>query len=480
MRARILVVDDDKVSCQLFTEVLEAEGHEIVNAYSGEEALERLRSEPYDLLLVDVRMPGITGLEVTRIMRHEQPQLPIIVMTAFGSIETAVEAIQEGAVDYVSKPMNLDELKRIVSRAVGQRELGAFSRSKLKELEDPEQQKTIIGRSAAMVEVFKRVARVASTKSTVLILGESGTGKEVIARSIHRHSDRAQRPFVAVDCGALTETLLESELFGHTRGAFTGAVSDKKGVFQLASAGTCFLDEIGDISANMQAKLLRVLQEGEVRPVGAKEWLKVDVRVLAATNKDLMDLVKRGVFREDLYYRLNVVTIQLPPLRERPEDIDALLEIFVRRYSELARKHITAISHDALERLKTYSWPGNIRQLENAIEQAVVLSTQPAITVEDLPREVRQGVAPSYSNAEDQVLVVSDMPSLDEIKKRYVVHVINRVRGNISRAAKTLKVDRRSLYRMLARWKVVPFAAVRSEEPLENGSKDAKLTDEAK
>ena len=480
MKARILVVDDDKISCGLFAEVLGAEGHEIGKAYSGEEALERLRSEPYDLLLVDVRMPGMTGLEVTRIMRQEQPQLPIIVMTAFGSIETAVEAIQQGAIDYVSKPMNLDELKRIVSRSLVDKNVSSFSRRKLKELEDPEQQKTIIGRSPAMIEVFKRVARVASTKSTVLILGESGTGKEVIARSIHRHSDRAQKPFVAIDCGALTETLLESELFGHTRGAFTGAVSDKKGVFQLADAGTCFLDEIGDISANMQAKLLRVLQEGEVRPVGAKEWLKVDARVLAATNKDLTDLVKRGVFREDLYYRLDVVTIQLPRLRERPEDIDALLEIFVRRYSELARKQITAISNEALERLKTYSWPGNIRQLENAIEQAVVLSTHPVITVEDLPREVREDVAPSYSNAEDEVLVVSDMPSLDEIKKRYVVHVINRVRGNISRAAKTLNVDRRSLYRMLARWKVVPFAAVESQEPLENGSNDPQLTDEAK
>jgi DNA-binding NtrC family response regulator len=270
VKARILIVDDDDVSCRLFTEVLDGEGYAVRQAYSGEEALERLRSEPYDLLLVDVRMPGMTGLDVTRIMRQEQPQLPIIVMTAFGSIETAVEAIQEGAFDYVSKPMNLDELKKIVSRALRQTELRARGRLKIKQLEDPEQQKTIIGRSPAMVEVFKRVARVAPTKSTVLILGESGTGKEVIARSIHRHSDRAQRPFVAVDCGALTETLLESELFGHTRGAFTGAVSDKKGMFQLANGGTCFLDEIGDISANMQAKLLRVVQESELRPVGQR------------------------------------------------------------------------------------------------------------------------------------------------------------------------------------------------------------------
>lgn len=466
MKARILIVDDDDVSCRLFTEVLEGEGYAVHQTYSGEEALERLRSEPYDLLLVDVRMPGITGLDVTRTMRQEQPQLPIIVMTAFGSIETAVEAIQEGAFDYVSKPMNLDELKKIVSRALGQTALRARGRAKIKQIEDPEQQKTIIGRSPAMVEVFKRVARVAPTKSTVLILGESGTGKEVIARSIHRHSDRAQRPFVAVDCGALTETLLESELFGHTRGAFTGAVSDKKGVFQLANGGTCFLDEIGDISANMQARLLRVVQEGEVRPVGAKEWLKVDVRVLAATNKDLTELVKSGVFREDLYYRLNVVTIRLPPLRERTEDIDALVEIFIRRYCELARKHITAISHETLERLKSYSWPGNIRQLENTIEQAVVLSRSPVLTVEDLPREVREGLPVlDESKTETGQLPVSDMPSLEEMKKRYALYVIDRARGNISQAAKVLNIDRRSLYRMLARWKIEPFAADDAEGP---------------
>ncbi len=270
MQARILIVDDDEVSCRLFAEVLEGDEHEVHQASSGEEALDRLRKESYDLLLVDVRMPGITGLDVTRAMRQEQPLLPVIVMTAFGSIETAVEAIHQGAYDYVSKPMNLDELKKIVFRALGQRKLHAQTRRKIKQVDDLERQKTVIGRSPAMVEVFKMVARAAPTKSTVLILGESGTGKEVIARSIHLHSGRAQRPFVAVDCGALTEALLESELFGHTRGSFTGAVADKKGVFQSADSGTCFLDEIGDISLNMQSKLLRVLQEEEVRPVGEK------------------------------------------------------------------------------------------------------------------------------------------------------------------------------------------------------------------
>jgi DNA-binding NtrC family response regulator len=457
VQARILIVDDDEVSCRLFAEVLEGEGHEVHQARSGEEALDRLRKESYDLLLVDVRMPGITGLDVTRTTRQEQPLLPVIVMTAFGSIETAVEAIHEGAYDYVSKPMNLDELKKIVFRALGQRELHAQSGRKVKPIDDLEQQKTIIGRSPAMVEVFKMVARAAPTKSTVLILGESGTGKEMIARSVHQHSGRAQRPFVAVDCGALTETLLESELFGHVRGAFTGAVADKKGVFQSANNGTCFLDEIGDISLNMQSKLLRVLQEEEVRPVGGKEWVKVDVRVLAATNRDLDKMVKTGAFREDLYYRLKVITIRLPSLRERPEDIDALAQIFIRRYSLAAGKDITAISEDAAERLRSYSWPGNIRQLENAIEQAVVLSKNPVLTLEDLPQEVREDLPPPYDNVGNGQLLCSDMPSLEEIKKRYALYVMNRTRGNISRAAKILDIDRRSLYRMLARWKIESY-----------------------
>jgi DNA-binding NtrC family response regulator len=436
-----LVVDDDDVSCQLFAEVLEGEDYDVRKAHTGEEALEQVRTEGCDLLLIDIQMPGMSGLEVTRIVRQEQPALPIIVMTAFGSIETAVEAIQQGAFDYVSKPMNLDELKQIVSRALRVTEAGKFSAG-VKQLEDPDQQKTIIGTSAAMVEVFKIIARVAPTKSTVLILGESGTGKEVIARSIHRHSERARAPFVAVDCGALAETLLDSELFGHVRGSFTGAVTDKKGVFQLANGGTCFLDEIGDISANMQARLLRVLQEGEIRPVGAKDWQKVDSRVLAATNKDLAGLVKRGAFRED------------PPLRERAQDIDALVELFVNRYSKLARRRVTGISHEALERLKGYSWPGNIRQLENTIEQAVVLSTGSILSVDDLPREVREGLAVFEESGPLGELPISDLPNLEEVKKRYTLYVIAQTRGNISRAAKILNIDRRSLYRMLARWKI--------------------------
>jgi len=417
--------------------------------------------------VVDLRMPGMTGLEVTRTVHREYPLLPVVVMTAFGSMETAIEAIREGAFDYISKPMNLEELKNVLARALAQKERRSRTEEdgEGKEDEDSEPFGAVIGRSAAMVEVYKTVARVAPTKSTVLILGESGTGKELIARALHQHSPRARRPFVAVDCGVLTETLLESELFGHVRGAFTGAVSDKKGVFEEAQGGTCFLDEIGDISPTLQAKLLRVLQEHEIRRVGGKEWVKVDVRVVAATNRNLADLVKKHAFRHDLYYRLNVITLRLPPLRERGEDVPALAHYFLKRYSQENEKEVTAISHEALDLLRAYSWPGNIRELENAIEQAVALARQPILTPEDLPAEVREGVAPDWSRdlLQEEQSFFAGNPTLEEVDKRYVRHVLSRTQGNISRAAKMLDVDRRSLYRMLERFKIEPF----SKEPAE-------------
>jgi transcriptional regulator with PAS, ATPase and Fis domain len=323
----------------------------------------------------------------------------------------------------------------------------------------PQQLGKIIGKSPAMLEVYKTVARVAPTKSTVLILGESGTGKELIARAIHEHSPRAGRPFVAVDCGALTETLLESELFGHTRGSFTGAVADKKGVFEEAQDGTCFLDEIGGIGASLQARLLRVLQEHQVRRVGGKEWLPVDVRVVAATNVNLLDTVHKGEFRQDLYYRLNVVAVRLPPLRERTADIPLLAEHFLRHYSRESDKAVTALSEKALDLLCTYSWPGNIRELENTIERAVALSNQPMLTPEDLPPEIReQRTAAIAAQAEEAPqFVFPDWPSLEEVKRRYVLHVLRQTAGNVSAAARILNVDRRSLYRVLARYKIQPF-----------------------
>ena len=455
----LLVVDDDETSCQLFAEVLEAEGYHVNQCHSGEEALARVHTEAQDLLLVDVRMPVMNGLELTRKVHHEHPSLPIIVMTAFGSMENAFEAIQEGAFDYISKPMNLDELKKTTARALANRAWHLQSVQDGTPIEAATELNPVIGKSPAMIKVYKLVARVAPTTSTVLIQGESGTGKEVIARSVHLHSPRAGRPFVAVDCGALTETLLESELFGHVRGAFTGAVSDKKGVFEEASGGTCFLDEIGSISPHMQANLLRVLQEHEVRRVGGKEWTKVDVRVIAATNKNLEELVSNGTFREDLYYRLKVITICLPPVRERRQDIPALAQCFLRRYARTARKTFSGISDEVMERLCSYSWPGNIRELENAIEQAVVLSNQPLLTPNDLPLEVRENLRSPLLRRSDRGddSPFADRPTLDELKKRYVLHAINCSQHNFSQAAKVLNVDRRSLYRMLAKWKIKPF-----------------------
>jgi two-component system, NtrC family, response regulator AtoC len=460
MSAHILIADDDEVSCQVVAETLEAEGFRVEQVTSGDAALSCLREEDHDLLIIDVRMPGKSGLEVTRLVHEKYPSLPVIVMTAFGSIETAVEAIHEGAFDFISKPMNFEELKKTVSRALGQRRLQQRAQaSNVEDGEDRQRLGKIIGKSPAMLEVYKTVARVASTKSTVLILGESGTGKELIARAIHQHSPRANRPFVAVDCGALTETILESELFGHVRGAFTGALADKKGVFEEAQGGTCFLDEIGGISVNMQARLLRVLQEHEIRRVGGKDWSKVDVRVVAATNHDLLEAVSRGEFRQDLYYRLDVVAIRLPPLRDRVEDIPLLAHHFLQHYSEESGKRITAISEKALELLCAHSWPGNIRELENAIEQAVALSYQSVLTPDDLAPTIRDpAIAKSFKNdSDDGQFIFHDTPSLEEIKKRYVLHVLRQTEGNISRGAKILNIDRRSLYRMLVRYKIEPF-----------------------
>jgi DNA-binding NtrC family response regulator len=456
-----MIVDDDEVSCQLFAEALADDGYQVEQFTSGKQALSRLENASCDLLIVDVRMPEISGLETTRILHEKYPALPVIVMTAFGSIETAVEAIHEGAFDFISKPMNLAELRTTVSRALAQKAM----RHKAKKLAEegaeaaPCQFSKIIGRTPAMMEVYKTVARVASTNSTVLILGESGTGKEMIARAIHAHSPRAARPFVPVDCGALTETILESELFGHVRGAFTGAVADKKGVFEEAQEGTCFLDEIGGIGSNLQARLLRVLQEHEVRRVGGKDWIPVNVRVVAATNQNLPAAVTNGTFRQDLYYRLNVVSIKLPPLRERRDDIPLLVEHFLKHYSRETGKTVSSVSDKALELMHSYPWPGNIRELENAIEQAVALSYQPVLMPEDLPGDVKEHRAPRFSSKEPSggEFLFDGTPSLEEVKKLYVQHVLKRTQGNVAATARILNVDRRSLYRMLARYKIEPF-----------------------
>jgi DNA-binding NtrC family response regulator len=442
----ILIVDDDEITCNLLEEVLSKEGYVVDKALNGREAIDKGENKPYDVVLTDIRMIDVDGMEVLRAYRQKSPDSIIIMMTAFGSIETAIRAIKEGAYDYVSKPFKLDEIKLTIRRALEQKRLLQENLFYRQELITKYKLENIVGRSPQMLQVYKTVARVAESRSTVLIAGESGTGKELVARAIHFNSPRSSKSYVAVDCGSLAETLLESELFGHVRGAFTGAVTNKKGLFEEADNGTCFLDEVGDISLAMQAKLLRVIQEHEIKRVGGTETTKIDVRIIAATNKNLEELVAEKKFREDLFYRLNVVSIHLPPLRERLDDIPFLADHFLRKYAAENEKPVSRISAEVLDLLLRYQWPGNVRELENVIERAVTLSPHSLILPEDLPRRLR--VEPSEISATS----LPSQVSLTELEKIYIKKVLEETGGNKKRAADILGIDRRTLYRMAARY----------------------------
>jgi DNA-binding NtrC family response regulator len=449
MSAHILIADDDEVSCQLFAETLEAEGLQVEQAISGDAALSRLREETPDLLIVDVRMPGTSGLDVTRIAHQKYPSLPIIVMTAFGSIETAVEAIHEGAFDFISKPMNLEELKKTVSRALAQRTLQRPAKmSNGRDDENPQQLGKIIGKSPAMLEVYKAVARAAPTKSTVLILGESGTGKELIAGAIHSLSERRSAPYVRINCAAIPETLLESELFGHEKGAFTGAIKQKSGRVEEADGGTIFLDEIGDMSRPLQAKLLRFLEDGSFTRVGGNDELRVNVRLLAATNRDIVEAIREHQFREDLFHRLNVMQFRPPPLRERGTDIVLLAEHFLRHFSTTMRKQVKGLSTAAKQKLLGHHWPGNVRELRNVIERAVILETTAEIQARNLPDFL---IESSLKKAESPHSTVGQ--SLDDamahFERELIQQTLEQNRFSVSRAAEQLKLTRHALrYRM--------------------------------
>ena len=445
-QVRVLVVDDDEVTCNLLEEVLTKEGYQVDQALNGQEAIRKGESIPYDVVLSDIKMIGVDGMEVLRAYRQKSPETIILMMTAFGSIETAIHAIKEGAYDYVSKPFKLDEIKLSIQRALEQKRLLQENLLYRQELITQYRLENIVGRSPQMLQVYKTIARVAETRSTVLIVGESGTGKELVARAIHFNSPRASKAFVAVDCSSLVETLLESELFGHVRGAFTGAVASKKGFFEEADSGTCFLDEIGDISLAMQAKLLRVLQEHEIKRVGGTETIKIDVRVVAATNKTLEQLVTEKKFREDLFYRLNVVTIQLPSLRDRPEDIPLLVDHFLRKYATENEKSVPRISPEVIDHLVRHPWPGNVRELENVIERAVALSRHSVILLEDLPRRLLMELSPMDTRS-----LPSQLP-LSELEKLYIQKVLEETGGNKKKAAEILGIDRRTLYRMASRY----------------------------
>jgi DNA-binding NtrC family response regulator len=441
---KILVVDDDPEIVAVLAELLKKEGHQVTACAAGAAAISAGRDEKFDVVLADIRLPDMDGLTVLRAFQEASPETAVVVMTAFGTVETAIQAIKAGAYDYIPKPFKLDEVRIVVQRALERKRLLQENRRYRQELRGKYRLENVVGSSGPMLDIFKTVARVAPTKSTVLIQGESGTGKELIARTIHYNSDRAQRPFVAVDCGALPETLLESELFGHERGAFTGATTLKRGLFEVAQGGTCLLDEIGDVSPVVQSRLLRVLQEHEIKRVGGMEPIKVDVRVIAATNKHLESLVKAHKFREDLYYRLSVVSVTLPPLRERGDDIPLLAEFFLRKFAQESGKRVERIAPEAMALLTAYPWPGNVRELEHAIERAVILTQNPTLLAQDLPPDL-QAPPGGRPTADAQVL------PLREVERRHLLFALERAQGNRKRAAEWLGITRRTLYRMAAR-----------------------------
>jgi len=458
--ARLLVVDDDAASAEAVAEALRAEGYAVETATAGPEALERAGRLDFDVVVSDIRMPGLDGLGLLRALRGRQPEPSVVLMTAFGGVEAALEAIKEGAYDFVSKPLRLDELLLTVRRALTHRRLLRENQEFRHTLEERYRIANIVGTGPRMIEVFKLVARVAGSRSTVLITGESGTGKEVVARALHFNGPRAAGPFVTIDCGGLAESLLESELFGHVRGAFTGATGARRGLFEAGQGGTVFLDEIGDVGPNVQARLLRVLELQEIRPVGGNQPLPIDVRLIAATNRDLQAEVRAGRFREDLFYRLNVVSIHLPPLRERREDVPALAYHFLRKYAAANAKTVDGFAAETMALLEGFDWPGNVRELENAVERAVAVCGHSILLPEDLPAHLLRPSSGGQPPPEAEGLL-----PLEEVTRRHVSRVLVAAGGNKKRAAAILGVDRRTLYRMLARYGLAAEEAAAGSDP---------------
>ncbi|HEY8459424.1 MAG TPA: sigma-54 dependent transcriptional regulator [Blastocatellia bacterium] len=452
----ILIVDDDAVTCELLCEIFTREGFNARFTHSGESALAAVRKERLDILVSDIRMKTrLDGLALLDRVRRERPSLPVILMTAFGSLETAIKAVKEGAFDYISKPFDIETMVATVQRALALRSPGRRNGSD-ERTGDEEIASGLVGRNPAMLEIYKMIARVSDSRAAVLITGESGTGKELVARAIHAHGLRCGAPFVAVNCGALTETLLESELFGHVKGSFTGAIANKRGIFEQAGEGTVFLDEISETSAALQVKLLRALQEREVVPVGGAAPVKVQARMIAASNSDLEKLCDEGQFRRDLFYRLNVINIHLPPLRERRDDIPLLVAHLLRKHTQQGQTPPT-VDERALHSLTSYSWPGNVRELENVIERAITLNASGRITPEDLPPKVCGYGAESVTakaGADDLAALFAGLPTIDEIERRYLQYVLEATGDNRKRAAEILGINRRTLYRMAERFQI--------------------------
>jgi len=444
LSARVLVIEDEEKLRRVMELQLRTAGFDVDQAGTAEEGINLADSA--DLVITDLRLPGMDGLQLLTVLRERGLQTPIIVMTAFGSIETAVEAMKAGAVDFLPKPFSLDHLMAVVSKALELRKLRDENRKLREELGHRYQFDNIVGRSPAMREIFDTVERVAPTRATVLLAGESGVGKDMIARAIHQHSPRKDHPFVKINCTALPENLMESELFGYEKGAFTGANVTKPGKFEQADTGTVFLDEIGDVPASVQVKLLRILQEREFERLGSNKTRHIDVRVLAATNVDLRAALEQGTFREDLYYRLNVMPISIPPLRERREDIPFLAEHFVHKLSKDLGSVATGISEEAIQKLMQYHWPGNVRELENVIERSMVLASQPILDASDIRIDTAPRAQRASANSE---YALPDGMTLDEYEQALIRDALKRANGNKSQAARMLGLTRNALrYRL--------------------------------
>lgn len=450
MNGKVLIVDDESAMCDMIAKHLKIRDYEFETCTSPKTAVDQIRDGDFDVVLSDLNMPGLTGIELCKLAAESRPDIPFIVMTAFGSLETAVDAIRAGAFDFVTKPIEMDLLVISLERAIRHRHLNAQIERLKNDVKIATGFGQIVGQSPVMVKLYDQLARVTDTETSILICGESGTGKELVARSIHESSRRRDKPFVAVNCGALPEALIESELFGHAKGAFTDAKTDRKGLFQEANGGTLFLDEIGELPTAMQVKLLRALEERKARRVGGNQETSFDVRVLSATNLDLETAIEEGTFREDLYYRINVIQLNLPPLRARGTDVLELAQLFLKRFAERAGKEINGIAENAAAKLMSFAWPGNVRELRNVIERAVALARYDTITIEDLPEKILE-------YRDDRLTLGSTDPeeltSLDDVERRYILHVLKTVGNNKTQAAQVLGLDRTTLYRKLAQYK---------------------------
>ncbi|MGI8495627.1 MAG: sigma-54-dependent transcriptional regulator [Pyrinomonadaceae bacterium] len=449
-RANILVVEDEELMRSILRRLLEGEEFRVLSADSAETALEIFSNEEIGVVLTDIKMPGMDGLELLDQIKSIDGETPVIIMTAYSSVDSAISALRKGAYDYITKPFVNEDLLQTVKNALRTKELFSENRNLRRELDKRYSFSEIIGTSSPLQAVFRIIEKVSATNASILISGESGTGKELVARAIHHHSLRSSKPFVAINCGALPESLLESELFGHTKGAFTDAKFDKKGLFRSSEGGTLFLDEIGEIPQPLQVKLLRALQEHEVTPVGASLPVKFDARIIAATNRNLEEEIAKGNFREDLFYRLNVLEIYLPPLRERREDIPLLVKHFAAKFARAQNADEKSVSKEAMAALINYNWQGNIRELQNAVERAFILSND-EIEAEHLPPRIRQNAVHAFDIRDPEGI----RPTLEEVERRYVLEIIKSVNQDKALAANILGIDLSTLYRKLKRYEEI-------------------------